>query len=192
MKKNSEQYDDIIRQVDSGDFNSNLRHVLFPSILAGLSIAVMAYLWNMAHFGIIFASFGSSAFIVYVTPKSPQADLRNILGAYPLAGFFGYLSASYFVPNIHLVDVQFDYAVAGGIAVCLTVLAMLITRFEHAPAAGAALAFVIKTPEVDAVFFLIGGGITLLVLTRIFTFVVKEEYELEKAIRESLHLSGKK
>lgn len=65
-------------------------------------------------------------------------------------------------------------------------LAMLITGFKHAPAGGAALAFVLKVPDVKAVFLLIGGGITLLILAKILAFIVKEEYELEEAIKHTL------
>ncbi len=183
-----EDYSRIIGADDEKGRGLNLRHVVFPSVLAGVSIIVIAYFWNITQYGIIFASFGSSAFLVYVTPKSKQANIRNILGAYPLAGFFGYLSSSYILPFVNFPDVNFDYAITGGIAVMLTILAMRLTGFEHAPAAGAALAFVIKKPEVSSVFFLIGGGITLLVLAKILTFVVKEEYKLEKAIRHTLHL----
>jgi len=69
----------------------------------------------------------------------------------------------------------------------ITILSMLITGFKHAPAGGAALAFVLKVPDVKAVFLLIGGGITLLAMAKILTFIVKEEYELEKAIRHAFH-----
>ncbi|OYT27793.1 MAG: hypothetical protein B6U97_00380 [Candidatus Altiarchaeales archaeon ex4484_96] len=186
-----EEYSSIINSPqDKGRLNP--RHVFFPAILAGLSISVIAYFWDITQYGILFASFGSSAFILYVTPNAKQAQLRNILGAYPLAGFFGYLSATYIMPYINFADITFDYAVTGGIAVMLTTLAMLTTRFEHGPAAGAALAFVIKEPDVIAVFLLIGGGITLLIIARILTFMVKEEYELEQAIRHTLHLGETK
>ncbi|OYT53656.1 MAG: hypothetical protein B6U72_05175 [Candidatus Altiarchaeales archaeon ex4484_2] len=184
--------DDYIRIIKPSDDKRelNLRHVFFPALLAGLSITVIAYFWDITRYGILFASFGSSAFILYVSPKAKQAQVRNILGAYPLAGFFGYLSSSYIMPYINFPDAAFDYAITGGVAVMLTVLAMLFTRFEHGPAAGAALAFVINEPDVIAVFLLIGGGITLLIIAKILIFVVKEEYELECAIRYTLHLGG--
>lgn len=167
-----------------------IRHVLFPAVLAGFTIFAMATIWNMTEYGIIFACFGSSAFIVYVSPRSEQASMANILGAYPLAGFFGYATIGYLLPHLNF-DPHLNYAIAGGFAVGVTILAMLITGFRHAPAGGAALAFVLKPTEVGAVFFLIGGGITLLVFAKILTFMIKEEHKLEDAVRYTLH-TGKR
>ena len=158
-----------------------IKHVLFPAVLAGFTIFAMATIWNISDYGIIFASFGSSAFIVFVIPKSEQASVPNILGAYPLAGFFGYATIKYLLPYLNFGH-SLDYAIAGGFAVGITILAMLLTGFKHAPAGGAALAFVLKPTDVGAVFFLIGGGITLLVLARISTFMITEGYVLEEAI----------
>lgn len=165
---------------------ANLRHLFFPALLAGLTIFTIATIWDIRKYGIIFACFGSSAFIVYVNPKSREASMHNILGAYPLAGFIGYFTIEYILPLLDFGD-TLDYGIAAGVAVFVTVIAMLLTGFMHAPAAGAALAFVLKVPDVRAVFLLIGGGITLLVMAKILTYVVKEEYELEDAIRHTLH-----
>ncbi|MEA3254721.1 MAG: HPP family protein [Candidatus Altiarchaeota archaeon] len=162
-----------------------VRHIIFPAILAGLTIFIIATVWDIKLYGIIFACFGSSAFIVYVNPRSEQASVHNILGAYPLAGFFGYAVIEYFLPHLTFEE-NINLALAGGFAVGITMLAMLITGFKHAPAGGAALAFVLKVPDVKAVFLLIGGGITLLVLAKILTFIVKEEYELEEAVKHAL------
>jgi CBS-domain-containing membrane protein len=158
-----------------------VKHVLFPAVLAGLTVFAIGLIWNITHYGIIFASFGSSAFIVYVTPRNEQASMHNILGAYPLAGFFGYSTIEYLLPYLDFSH-SLNYAIAGGVAVGITILAMLLTGFKHAPAGGAALAFVLKPTDVGAVFFLIGGGITLLVLAKISTFMIKEGYVLEDAI----------
>ena len=163
-----------------------IRHVLFPAVLAGLTIFVIATIWDIKYYGIIFACFGSSAFIIYVNPRSEQASVHNILGAYPLAGFLGYSTIEYVLPSLNFEE-NINLAIAGGFAVGITILSMLITGFKHAPAGGAALAFVLKVPDVKAVFLLIGGGITLLAMAKILTFIVKEEYELEKAIRHTFH-----
>ena len=72
-----EDYSRIIEVDESKGSGLNLRHVIFPSILAGFSITAIAYFWDITQYGIIFASFGSSAFIVYVYPKSEQAQLRR-------------------------------------------------------------------------------------------------------------------
>jgi CBS-domain-containing membrane protein len=171
-----------------------VRHILFPALLAGLTIFAIGMIWDIQHYGIIFASFGSSAFIVYINPKSEQASMHNILGAYPLAGFFGYATIEFLLPPLQnmVFDDVFSYAVAGGFAVAITIIAMLMTGFKHAPASGAALAFVLKVPDVKAVFLLIGGGITLLVLAKIFTFTIKEGYALEEAIAHTFRPVKKK
>ncbi|HEX55338.1 MAG: hypothetical protein DRO90_02650 [Candidatus Altiarchaeales archaeon] len=165
-------------------------YFIFPAILAGLTIFVMAIVWNISDYGIIFACFGSSTYIVYVTPRSKQASMPNILGAYPLAGFFGYATIEYLLPMLSFEE-HLNYAIAGGVAVGITILAMIVTGFEHAPAAGAALAFVLKPTDVKAVFLLIGGGITLLVLAKVLTLIVKEELAIEDAIRHALHPKSK-
>ena len=166
----------------------SLRNVLFPSVLAGITIFAIATIWNLMEYGIIFACFGSSAFIIYVYPRSEQASLHNILGSYPLAGFFGYATIHYLLPLLSFDD-TLRYAIAGGFAVGITTLAMLLTGFK--PAAGAALAFVLRPADVGAVFFLIGGGITLLVFAKILTFMVKEEHALEEAIKHAFKINKK-
>ncbi len=88
----------------------------------------------------------------YVTPENEQASMHNILGAYPLAGFFGYSTIEYLLPHPDFGH-SLDYAIAGGFAVGITILAMLLAGFKHAPAAGAALAFVLKPANVGAVVF---------------------------------------
>ena len=191
---------------DSGDMpeymRGKMKYVLFPSLLAFLTIVMIATLWDITLYGIIFACFGSSAFIIYVNPRSEYSSVHNILGAYPLAGFFGYFTIEYIFPVIDYLlsyinylglGIKLDYAIAGGFAVGVMIFAMLITNFKHPPAAGAALAFVLKQP-VDAahVFFLIGGGITLLVMAKVLTFMTKEEYELEEAVKHALHTPRKK
>ncbi|HDN83077.1 MAG TPA: HPP family protein [Candidatus Altiarchaeales archaeon] len=167
-----------------------LRNILFPSVLAGITIFAIATIWNLMEYGIIFACFGSSAFIIYVYPRSEQASLHNILGSYPLAGFFGYATIHYLLPLLSFDD-TLRYAIAGGFAVGITTLAMLLTGFKHGPAAGAALAFVLRPADVGAVFFLIGGGITLLVFAKILTFMVKEEHALEEAIKHAFKINKK-
>ena len=152
------------------------------SLMAGLTIFFLALFWNIAEYGILFASFGSSAYLIFTKPKSTQSSIRDILGAYPLAGFFGYLTTGYILPLLPLSQ-SFSYALAAGIAVASTSLAMLLTGFKHAPAAGASLAFVIKQADVGAVFFLIGGGVGLLVLHKILTLLWKEGHTLEETLR---------
>jgi len=181
----------MVRQSDVPAYlKGKSRQIIFPSILAGLSIFLMAIVWNITDYGIIFACFGSSTFIVYANPRSKQAVMSSILGAYPLAGFFGYATIEYLLPVLNL-EYHMNYAIAGGVAVGITILAMLITGFEHAPAAGAALAFVLKPTDVKAVFLLIGGGITLLVIAKILTLIVKEELALEQAIKHAFHPGDK-
>ncbi len=168
-----------------------LKHILFPATLAGLTIFFMATVWDIFEHGIIFASFGSSAFIVYFHPDDEQASMPNILGAYPLAGFFGYATITYLLPYLNF-GVNLNYAISSGFAVGITMLAMLLTGFKHAPAAGAALAFILKPTDVGGVFFLIGGGITLLVIARIFAFTIKEGCLLEEAVVHTFKLVKKK
>jgi len=51
-----------------------IRHVLFPAVLAGLTIFVIATIWDIKYYGIIFACFGSSP----LNMSYPVSTLRKI------------------------------------------------------------------------------------------------------------------
>ena len=162
--------------------------MVFPAILAGITIFLMATIWDIREHCIIFSSFGSSAFMIYTNPNAREVSTRNILGAYPLAGFFGYAAATS-VPSLHIAGFVIESVMlAAAVAVGVTALAMLVTEFVHPPANGAALALVVSPHDVGAVFFLIGGGITLLILSKILRLIIKEERELECAVRDTFQL----
>lgn len=69
---------------DEPDYmKSGVRHILFPSILAGLTIFAIATIWNIREYGIIFACFGSSAFLVYVNPNQNRPPSITSLALTP-------------------------------------------------------------------------------------------------------------
>lgn len=155
------------------------RNVLIPALLTALSVSILVYLLALASFdlkfgagssAILFASFGSSAFILFMMPRSSSARLSKFAKSYIIAGIIG---ASGYL----LLKVIPLYVVAG-IVILLTAIVMDATHSRHPPAVGIALAFVLYRINLNGVI-IVALGVLLLIILRAFlerfVFMLEEE-----------------
>ena len=156
-----------------------LKNKVTPAILAALSTAILTYVLYYVNFdlsygqgasAILFASFGSSAFILFMTPRSKSAKISRFVKSYALAAILGAL-------GLYLVYVMPLFAAVGIIVLILSLL-MYALDSSHPPAVGIALAFVLYRMEIYGVLIVILGVMLLLFLRIVlerFVYIIEED-----------------
>ena len=150
--------------------------------MLGFTVALLTFLLNLAEnvliitIGakyLIFASFGSSAFIMYLMPENASAKVNKFVKSYIAAGIIGFL-CTFIVPYI-----GFFYA----IAVVETVIAITLVAIDakHPPAAAIGIVFLINRVGFYGIFIIVIGVATVSILT---TVLNKAYYEAEKEVRK--------
>ncbi len=151
-----------------------LRHRILPAFFIGLTVALLVYLFNSLELALAFASFGSSAFIIYSAPRSKSARVADIIPAYLLSAAAGF-SASLLLPAVPV-------AIVAGIALFVSAFLMLAFDKHHAPACGIALAFVLFRLSSLAIAEVLAGGALMIVLSRLTALAVKEGHSIEVSL----------
>lgn len=104
------------------------RHRWQQALLAGLgggaTIALIAACTEVAHWPLLMGSFGSSAVIVFGFPDSGFSKAVNLIGAHVICAAIGLLCLQVLGPAWW----------SAGVAVGLSITAMLGTRLVHPPA----------------------------------------------------------
>lgn len=137
------------------------RHVLIPVIITTVALILLIFILNSVNSdlrtsgesAIIFTSFASSAFIMFMAPYSKPSSIRRFAASYIMAGIFGEI-------GYLLVPLSGFY-----VAVTFTIFMMALLLFEtdsiHPPAMGAALAFVIFQVSYPGLIILASGIVVL-------------------------------
>jgi CBS-domain-containing membrane protein len=112
---------------------------------------------------LLIGSFGASAVLLYVTPKSPFAQPRNLLGGHLISAAVGVLCFELLGCN----------SLGASLAVASSIALMHITRTLHPPGGATALIAVIGGPKIHDLGFLYilvptGLGATVLLLVALF------------------------
>jgi CBS-domain-containing membrane protein len=143
------------------NFRENYRSYLFQSALAGVTIFLVLLFLSISRHAVIIAALGSTAFIVFATPNSPNAKFRNVVGGHAVGIFSGFLGSLNATGGLHIVALSYSLAVA------LAVFLMVITDTEHPPAAGTALGIAVA-----------GFSIELGVFTLLSAFVLSMSHRV--------------
>jgi|GEM_PF-2090155 len=121
-----------------------IRNIAIPAFLAALSMLIVAYTLHYMNFDIahgngsgalIFASVGSSAFVLFMTPRAKAAHISKFTKSYIGAGIVGYAG--------FLIKPLIGIYVAIAFVVFMATIVLIMTRAEHPPAVGIAVAFVL-------------------------------------------------
>ncbi|HIJ70952.1 MAG TPA: HPP family protein [Planctomycetes bacterium] len=126
------------------------KHYIFQSLLASLSILVLV-LTVGENKVVIIASMAATAFICFAMPTSVSAQTKNVIGGH-IAGL---------VCGALLTLTALPYYAEFPLAVGLTILLMVALDFEHAPAAGTALAVTINEVTLTVAVIVIISAILL-------------------------------
>jgi CBS domain-containing membrane protein len=116
------------------------------AFVAICGIAFAAYLLPGTDYRAL-APIAASTVIVFVMPHSPVAAPRAVAGAFA-ASILAAALASYLIPSM---------PIRMGLAVALTIAAMLRFRCIHPPGGAAAILLTIATPEINRTWFALAG-----------------------------------
>ncbi len=159
-----------------------LKKALVPALMLGFTVAFLTFLLNLAEHVLIislgakfliFASFGSSAFIMYMMPENESARLGKFVKSYLAAGIIGFL-CTFLVPYIGLF-----YAIA--VVEAVIALTLVSIGAKHPPAAAIGIVFLINRVGIYGILIIIVGVLTVSILT---TLLHKLFYEAEKELKK--------
>ena len=157
---------------------ARLKRRIVPAALAGVTLSMLVLLLEYskvdALYGygtsiVIFTSFASSIFIMFIMPSSRAAKMGKFVKSYVLAAIVGYLGSM-------AVGILPLFLISGIVIFALAVL-LILTNSEHPPAAAIAFAFVLFHVGEFGIL-IIATGIAVILLFR---------YVLEKSIFELEH-----
>ncbi len=188
-KKSDENYSHIHRARFRRYF---FRNVILPAILIGVTVTIIFLtlryfdfdlLYGLGSTYVIFTSFASSAFILFMLPKSKAAQTDKFLKSYFIAAIFGFIGSLLLLfSNIYIAIL---------IILPLTSLALVIFKAEHPPAVGIAFAFIVFHIHVKGLILIILIAI-LMVLIRYtlddFVYAVRDlDRDITKDLRSLRH-----
>lgn len=161
-----------------------LKNRVIPALLTALTVSILTYILYSVNFdishgagssAILFASFGTSAFVLFMMPKSKAAAISKFVKIYILGTILGVL-------GFFMLDFLPLYIVAGFIIFLLSIL-VYVTKSEHPPGVGIALAFVLFRIDIYGVLI-----VALAVVILLFLRVVLEKfvYIVEKDILKEM------
>ena len=154
------------------------RHFL-PSLLAGLVVALIAYLYegNVSNI-ILFASVGASAVILMNTSSRHLTKLYTAISAYIIAVVVS--TAIYFVNYVWNLSVPINLF----LIVFLVGLFLYLFNSFHPPAITAAVSFILLDRPLVDLLWLFLAIIILLVIVRFIVYVFIQNLSLKKFGRE--------
>ncbi|MDE1855524.1 MAG: HPP family protein [Candidatus Micrarchaeota archaeon] len=145
----------------------NRKHILIPTVITTFALLILIAALegvnldlrnNVGYSAIIFTSFASSAFILFITPYARSSSVRRFISSYAIGAVFGEIG--YLLTNI----VGF-YVAAAVVVFCVAIL-LFETDNAHPPAIGLAFAFVIF--QVDyAGLLVVVAGVAVLALIKL-------------------------
>ena len=158
--------------------SERLKRRLIPAVLAGVTLAILIFLlgyfridllYGIGTSAIIFTSFASSIFIMFIMPNSRAAKSSKFVKSYLLAAIVGYIGG--FATSI------LPLFVIAGVVLFVLIVLLILTYSEHPPAAAIAFAFVLFHIGIAGIAIIIAGIATML----FFRFVLEKAiFELER------------
>jgi CBS domain-containing membrane protein len=154
------------------DFRPRIsRHCLFQCAVATAFILVTFLAMEAFMGAALVSSLGATTFIVLAMPHSRSARTDALMGGYVLGTLFGtgcsLLTQMPWLASLGVSPILLRYAV-GGLAVGLTMLAMVSINVGHPPAAGLALGYALDPWDLRTVIFVLAAGLLLAMVKRIF------------------------
>lgn len=174
MKKNEFSH----REYKKLKHKVNRNNILIPLLITSFVIVLLIFILNRVNFDIreisgasalIFTSFASSAFILFLMPYSKAAKRTRFVKSYIIAGVFGY--TGFFLSRF------VNFYIMAGIIIFVVSLLLFETDSEHPPAIGIAVAFMIFKIPIYGILTLI-AGVFILVAAR---YIMQKAGILSKA-----------
>lgn len=124
----------------------NFRRNLLQCALAGFVVLILLLVLDAVTQTVLIAALAASAFTAFAIPRSLHSDPRHLIGGYIVGIFAGSLMSVLhaLIPISDPIIDQASMILFGGIAISIAMLAMVVTRTEHPPAAALALGLVLN------------------------------------------------
>lgn len=155
--------------------SERLKHRILPALLAGITLLILVFMlqyakidkaYDLVSSAVIFTSFASSIYIMFITPNARTAKSSKFVKSYIIASIVGSIGG-FLIVYLPL------YIVAGMVLFFVSIL-MIMTQSEHPPAAAIAFAFVLFKVNYTGILIIISGIIIVLAV----------RYVLEKTLFE--------
>lgn len=156
-----------------------LKNRIIPALLTALSVSILTFVLYSVNFdishgpgssAILFASFGTSAFVLFMMPRSKAASINKFVKSYVVSTILG-------VVGFFMLDV-FPLYIVAGIIIFFLALLLFLTSSEHPPAVGIAMAFVLFRVDLYGVLIVALAVVTLLFLRIVlerFVYIVEKD-----------------
>ncbi len=143
------------------------KNYLYQSLMAMVVLFLVLLLLNMEHV-VVIASIGSTAFIIFVMPRSVSAAPRRVIGGHLIGLFCGSLFA--LIPHSTPLTAILIYSLAVGAALYL----MVVLDAEHPPAGGTALGVAITGFSFQVMIAILTSSIALSLAHRFLKRYLKD------------------
>lgn len=163
------------------------RH-FFPSFLAGLIVALIAFLFKVTLTNIILlASIGASAVILTNSESHHLTKLMTVIYSYIISIVVSLI--------IYLINFYYPLPISVNLFLVVFIIGLALFLFDifHPPVITASIAFIQLERPLLELFYLFLGIMILLVLIRIITYVLHQDlsmkkffYEFKKNLKEDL------
>lgn len=137
---------------------------ILQSIIGGGFIFLILFLLSpLLSKAAIVAALASSVFVCFVTPFSPAAFPKNLIGGHLLACIISGLYVFIATYNNFLIQQEFLY-ISAAIVVSVTLLFMAILNIKHAPACGTSFGLIIHGWDWRMIVFILTAVVILSVV----------------------------
>jgi len=156
-----------IMQIFDSKAKGNLLQYILQCAIAWIAIAaVLLFFDYTSRIGeniTIIASLGSSAFVLFALPQIKSAMPRRFVGGYIVALSLGVLFHFFAIHTLSNGNFQQGPILVffGASVVALTILVMVLTNTEHAPAVGAAFAIILSGWNSTTLVFVMLSVVTM-------------------------------
>ncbi len=158
-----------------------IRNHIIPAIFIGITISFTIFSLSLFHIYIVpiakfivFSSFASSSFLLFMEPEQSSSKLSKFVKSYVISGLIGILG---FYISVHI-------GIYYTLAIVETLVALLLVLFkaEHPPAMGIAVVFILEKANIFGLIFLLTGVVIIILMDKFlnkFVYVLKNDAKAE-------------
>ena len=144
------------------------RVYLYQALIATAVLVVVIWVEDLLSNTAIFAAIASTAFVLFVTPRSLTASPRHVIGGHAMCVVSGLVMSAIIHSSLGddiIGGSSFLFATAAALAVGLGIILMGLTETEHPPAAGTALGMALVEIDWELILVLL-SSVALMSLVR--------------------------
>ncbi len=150
------------------------------ALVAVLKYLNLSLIHGVGYSAIIFASFGGSAFLLFMMPNEKASDTRRFVKSYIIGGVIGVISS--------FILQYLGVFVAVGISIFVASVLFAKTDSMHPPGIGLVFAFILYKVDYPSIILVV-AGVAIMVVVKLF--LEKAAFIIEKDIERSGKKAGR-